>query len=56
MKIWDRAEDRKDLDNYNFDHPKALDFELIQDCITKILAGNDVEIPIYDFKTHSRYP
>jgi uridine kinase len=35
--------------NYNFDHPDALDNDLIQRIIMDILHGKEVQIPIYDF-------
>ncbi|RKP11581.1 Phosphoribulokinase/uridine kinase, partial [Piptocephalis cylindrospora] len=43
-----------DANNYNFDHPDAFDYEMVLDTLTKMKAGQSVEIPIYDFKTHSR--
>lgn len=38
----------------NFDHPDAIDFSLLALRLRELKAGFDVEIPIYDFKTHSR--
>ncbi len=38
----------------NFDHPDAYDFELLIKQIRKLLDGGTVEIPIYDYKTHTR--
>jgi uridine kinase len=38
----------------NFDHPDALDFSLLASCLGDLKAGLPVEIPIYDFVTHSR--
>ncbi|HEY0408268.1 MAG TPA: uridine kinase [Pyrinomonadaceae bacterium] len=38
----------------NFDHPDALDNDLLVHHIRKLKAGGSVELPIYDFKTHSR--
>lgn len=38
----------------NFDHPDAIDFSLLADRLRELKAGRDVQIPIYDFKTHSR--
>ena len=35
--------------NHNFDHPDALDNELIQNILMDILHGKEVQIPIYDF-------
>lgn len=43
-----------DASNYNFDHPDAFDFELIEQTLRKLLDNEPVDIPLYDFKTHSR--
>ncbi|KJE95235.1 uridine-cytidine kinase 1 [Capsaspora owczarzaki ATCC 30864] len=39
---------------YNFDHPDAFDYELIVSTLDKLTSGQPAEIPIYNFKTHSR--
>ncbi|OLE54130.1 MAG: uridine kinase [Acidobacteria bacterium 13_1_20CM_3_53_8] len=38
----------------NFDHPDALDNDLLVNHIRRLKAGEPVELPVYDFKTHSR--
>ena len=38
----------------NFDHPDALDNDLLVHHVRRLKAGESVELPIYDFKTHSR--
>lgn len=38
----------------NFDHPDALDNDLLVNHIRKLTAGEAIELPIYDFKTHTR--
>lgn len=38
----------------NFDHPDALDNDLLVNHIRKLKAGEPVELPIYDFRTHTR--
>ncbi|MFT6071450.1 MAG: uridine kinase [Bacteriovoracaceae bacterium] len=38
----------------NFDHPESLDFKLMASHLEKLKKGEDVEIPVYDFATHSR--
>ena len=38
----------------NFDHPDALDNELLIAHLEKLKAGRPVEIPVYDFTTHTR--
>ena len=40
----------------NFDHPDAIDNELLANHLKKLNAGESVELPIYDFRTHSRLP
>jgi uridine kinase len=42
---------------YNFDHPSAFDWELLVGCIRGLMEkppGEIVEVPNYDFATHSR--
>ncbi|KAG9351000.1 hypothetical protein JZ751_024889 [Albula glossodonta] len=39
---------------YNFDHPDAFDNELIMKTLWDIMEGKAVQIPVYDFVTHSR--
>src|SRR6185295_4297861 len=38
----------------NFDHPDALDNDLLVNHIRKLKAGEAIELPLYDFKTHNR--
>lgn len=38
----------------NFDHPAALDNDLLANHVRKLKAGEPIELPIYDFKTHTR--
>jgi len=38
----------------NFDHPDSIDFSLLAHCLGQLKSGNDTDIPIYDFKTHTR--
>jgi uridine kinase len=40
----------------NFDHPDALDTDLIMNHIEALRAGESIEQPIYDYATHSRRP
>ncbi|XP_078502308.1 uridine-cytidine kinase 1 [Lissotriton helveticus] len=41
---------------YNFDHPDAFDNDLLLTTLRAILAGQAVDVPTYDFVTHSRLP
>lgn len=40
--------------NFNFDGPKAFDFELLKETLEKMTQGHEVSIPVYNFATHSR--
>lgn len=51
--------DRHDLDAearaiVNFDHPDALETELLVQHLDRLRAGEAVDVPIYDFKSHRR--
>lgn len=38
----------------NFDHPDTLDVELFVEHLDALAAGQAVELPVYDFTTHTR--
>jgi uridine kinase len=38
----------------NFDHPDALDNDLLVNHVRRLKAGEAVELPLYDFKTSAR--
>ena len=38
----------------NFDHPNSLETSLLEKHIEQLKQGQPVEVPIYDFATHSR--
>ena len=38
----------------NFDHPKAIDFELLVDHLNLLRQGKVIEQPVYSFVTHNR--
>lgn len=38
----------------NFDHPDSLDSEMLVNHLTRLKQGHSVEMPLYDFKTHTR--
>ena len=38
----------------NFDHPDAVDFDFMKLQLNNLIQGNKVNIPIYDFATHTR--
>ncbi|KAJ3147794.1 Uridine-cytidine kinase 2 [Geranomyces variabilis] len=39
---------------YNFDHPNAVDFPLLEQCLEDILHGRPTNIPQYDFHLNRR--
>jgi uridine kinase len=43
-------------DQLNFDHPDALDNALLITHLNELAAGRAVEVPRYDFRTHTRLP
>ena len=47
-------ESKGQLLHHNFDHPDALDHDLLFEHLRLLKSGQDVEVPIYDFVTHRR--
>merc|ERR1712137_407006 len=45
---------RAERSEYNFDHPDSFDYELLVDTLKRLKKGQRVQVPIYDFVTHSR--
>jgi uridine kinase len=45
---------RGDGENVNFDHPESLDFPLLAQHLKALREGHPIEVPIYDFVTHTR--
>ncbi len=41
---------------YNFDHPDALDQELLIEHLNRLTSGLSIEMPVYDFAKHLRSP
>ncbi|CAH8583263.1 unnamed protein product [Dicrocoelium dendriticum] len=39
---------------YDFDHPNSFDLDLLEHHLKRLRQGKSIEIPEYDFKTHSR--
>jgi len=40
--------------DYNFDHPDAFDWNLLEETLKELRDGKATKIPTYDFVTHSR--
>ena len=38
----------------NFDHPDSIDFDLLASHLAAFKRGEEVDVPLYDFVTHSR--
>lgn len=38
----------------NFDHPDSIDSEMLMNHLKRLKRGQPIEMPIYDFKTHTR--
>ncbi|MEJ7699796.1 MAG: uridine kinase [Pyrinomonadaceae bacterium] len=38
----------------NFDHPDSIDSEMLMNHIKRLKNGSSIEMPIYDFKSHTR--
>lgn len=38
----------------NFDHPNSLDTDLLIQQLAQLKKGQPIEVPVYDFRTHSR--
>ena len=38
----------------NYDHPEALESELLADHLRALRGGEAIDVPIYDFRTHTR--
>ncbi len=46
----------EDRHRLNFDHPDALDTDLLVEHVRMLKAGRPVERPVYDFTVHTRRP
>jgi len=44
----------EEREKINYDHPNSIDMELLIKHLKALINGSTVEIPIYDFKTHTR--
>jgi uridine kinase len=48
--------DVHDPSTFNYDHPDALDTELLVEHLRALKAGDAAELPIYHYATHRRQP
>ena len=44
----------KKREKVNYDHPDAVDMDLMYEQLQVLVSGKSIEHPIYDFKTHTR--
>ncbi len=49
--VW---KDAGEIAAYNFDHPSALDNELLCEHLRRLKAGQSIALPVYDFVHHLR--
>lgn len=47
---------KDEFGDYDFETPQALDIELINQHLHQLLAGKEVLLPYYDFKTGKQHP
>ena len=47
-------EERKDIQNYNFDRPEALDLDLAYKHLLALKEGKTIEMPVYSFHVSKR--
>ena len=46
---------KDEFGDYDFETPQALDLELINEHLVRLIAGEEVLVPFYDFKTSKRH-
>lgn len=51
---YDHSAQFKGDGSINFDHPNAIDFELMAEHLKCLSQNRPIEVPIYDFVTHTR--
>jgi uridine kinase len=49
--VYISEEEFKNVANINFDHPNMMDWPLIYETVDKVLKGEDIYIPNYNFRT-----
>ncbi len=45
---------KDEFGDYDFETPQALDLELINQHLSQLIAGKEIQVPYYDFKTGTR--
>jgi len=52
-----RSQDKVSLSNrekINYDHPDAIEYSLFEAHLQELIAGRNINAPVYSFKTHTR--
>lgn len=44
----------EEREKINYDHPDALETDLLVHHLNGLIAGNEIEMPVYDFTVHNR--
>ncbi|KAL4235813.1 Uridine-cytidine kinase-like 1 [Mactra antiquata] len=52
--LGEKEHEAANKNNYNFDHPDAFDFELLNKTLKRLRSGKKVDVPVYNFVSHSR--
>ncbi|MFC4891789.1 uridine kinase [Pseudofrancisella aestuarii] len=53
-KDWGNLIGQEEAAKVNYDHPDAFDHDLLKKDLVKLIKGEDIYVPYYDYKTHSR--
>ncbi|KAH3779480.1 hypothetical protein DPMN_157283 [Dreissena polymorpha] len=52
--LGEKEHEAANRNEYNFDHPDAFDFELLGKTLARLRSGKKVDVPVYNFLSHSR--
>lgn len=52
--LGEKEHEQANRNEYNFDHPDAFDFKLLVQTLHRLKHGKKVEVPVYNFISHSR--
>lgn len=52
--LGEKEHEAANKNEYNFDHPDAFDFELLAKTLKRLRSGKKVDVPVYNFVSHSR--
>ena len=46
--------ERNNVENYNFDHPDSIDWDLLEKHVIELKNNRSIDVPFYDFIHHQR--